>query len=238
MMLSVIIPAYNESKRIGKTLASMHLYLSRQSFDYEIVVVDDGSTDDTAGVVGNLKIKIPNLILIENKENHGKGWVVRQGMMEAGGDVRLFMDADNSTSVEQIEKFLPYVNQGYDVVIGSRRMKDSVIAVRQPWTREFLGWMFRFLVHIIVPVSVTDSQAGFKAFSARAVSVIFPKQTIFRWAFDVELLAIARKAKLKIKEVPIVWINDAESHVKPAGMIKMLFEVLEVRWNLWNGKYA
>jgi len=252
-MLSVIIPAYNEGKRIEKTLMSVYGHLSRQDFDYEVLVVDDGSTDDT---VRKIKSHLPaqagisnlkNLKLIENKENHGKGWVVRQGMKEATGDIRLFMDADNSTSIDQLAGFMPYFSseggsafggqQGYDIVIGSRRMKDSVIAVHQPWMRDFLGGIFRFIVHMLVPLGVTDSQAGFKAFSARAVPIIFPKQTIFRWAFDVELLAIARRAKLKIKEVPIVWINDIESHVKLGGMVRMLFEVLQVRLNLWRGKY-
>ena len=238
MYLSVIIPAYNEEKRIAKTLLAVDGFLRRQNYEYEILVVSDGSKDKTPEVIYGLKEQIKNLRFVDEKINHGKGWAVRRGMLEAHGQIRLFMDADNSTSVDQITKFLPYFDEGYDVVIGSRRMKESVIAVRQPWTREFLGWAFRLLVHIIVPLGVTDSQAGFKAFSARAVQIIFPKQKIFRWAFDVELLAIARKAKLKIKEIPIVWINDAESHVKPLGMIKMLFEVLQVNWNLWNGNYA
>jgi hypothetical protein len=121
--------------------------------------------------------------------------------------------------------------------VGSRRIAGSNIAVKQSKFRDFLGGVFRFIVHTLVPVGVTDSQCGFKAFSGKAAQEIFSKQTIFRWAFDVEILALARRAGFKIKEVPVTWINDAESHVKLGGMINMLLEILEVRWNLWTGKY-
>ena len=116
-------------------------------------------------------------------------------------------------------------------------MEVSKIAVKQPWIRDLLGSIFRLVVHSLVPLGVNDSQAGFKMFSARAADAVFKKQTIFRWAFDVEILAIARKLKLRVKEAPIAWINDAESRVKLSGMIEMLFEVMQVRWNLWTGKY-
>lgn len=237
MFLSVIIPAYNESKRISNTLFSVSKYLSKQSYDYEILVVNDGSKDDTAQTVKGLTDKISHLRLIDNKKNHGKGWVVKRGMLEASGVYRLFMDADNSTTVDQVAGFFPFFKQGYDVVIGSRRVRGAKIAVHQPWFRDFLGGVFRFIVHIIVPLGVTDSQTGFKMFSAAAANPVFAKQAIFRWAFDVEILAIARKMKLKIAEAPITWVNDAESHVKLGGMIKMFFEVLNVRWNLILGKY-
>src|SRR3989344_4479128 len=138
MRLSIIIPAYNEEKRIEKTLLSVDEYLSRQSYDYEIIVVSDGSKDNTTEIVANRKSQIANLKLIDSKENHGKGWAVRQGMLEAQGDYRLFMDADNSTTVDQVSGFLTYLAEGYDIVIGSRRIKGANIAVRQPWFRDFL----------------------------------------------------------------------------------------------------
>lgn len=237
MFLSVIIPAYNEEKRIEKTLLSVHEYLSQQSYEYEIIVVSDGSRDKTVEIVEGLKSNVQNLRLLNNKENHGKGWVVRQSMLEAKGDFRLFMDADNSTTVDQFGDFLPYFSQGYDIVIGSRRIAGADITVKQPWFRDLLGGIFRLIVHTLVPLGVEDSQAGFKAFSKTVAEKLFPKQTIFRWASDVEILAIARKAGFKIKEAPIKWINDSESHVKISGMVKMLFEVLQIRWNLWSGKY-
>ncbi len=237
MRLSVVIPAYNEEKRIEKTLLSVNEYLSKQSYDYEILVISDGSKDKTAEIVGSLTGKLRGLKLIDNKENHGKGWVVRQGILSTQSDYQLFTDADNSTTIDHVEKFFPFFAQGYDIVIGSRRLKDSIIAVKQPRVRDFLGGIFRLIVHALVPLGVKDSQAGFKMFSKNAAETVFPKQTIFRWAFDVEILAIAKKLGFKIKEVPIRWINDAESHVKLSGMVRMLFEVLRIRWNLWANKY-
>ncbi len=233
--LSVVIPAYNEEQRIAKTLEDVGQFLSRQAYDYEILVIDDGSKDKTAEVVRQLGIK--NLILVDNRENHGKGWVVGQGMLQATGDVRVFMDADNSTKIDEIAKFLPVFAQGFDIVVGSRRIKGSHVPQDQGGLREFLGWAFRTIVHIIVPVGVTDTQCGFKAMTAKAAQQIFPKQTIFRWAFDVEILALARRSHLKIAEVPITWVNDAASHVKLGGMLNMLLEVLTVRWHLMTGKY-
>ncbi len=232
MYLSVIIPAYNEEKRIARTLLSVGEYLRKQSYDYEILVVNDGSKDKTAEIVLRLKNQIANLKLIDNKENHGKGWAVRQGMLSAQGEVRLFMDADNSTNIDQIVKFLPYFQEGYDTVVAKR-----IVVVKQPWIRELLGWVFRLIVHVLVPLGVSDSQAGFKAFSKKSAEAVFAKQTIFRWAFDVEILAIVKKMSFKVKEVPIVWANDTQSHVKIGGMVKMFFEVLQVRKNLWTKKY-
>ena len=235
--LSVIIPAYNEEHRIEKTLLAVSDFLKKQTHQYEILAVNDGSKDQTALIVQKLAASIPNLKLLNNPENHGKGWATKQGMLKASGDIRLFMDADNSTKIEEVEKMLPLFDHGCDIVIGSRRIKGSVIAVRQPWIRDFEGGIFRFIVHSLVPLGVTDSQCGFKAFSARAAEAIFSKQIIYRWAFDVELLALARKYKFKIREVPVTWVNDAESHVKLSGKVNMLLEVLEIRKNLWSGKY-
>ncbi len=236
--LSVVIPAYNEAERIVGTLKSVNEFLSHQPYDSEIVVVNDGSHDNTSEVVSALSAQLPRMRFIDNKHNQGKGGVVKQGMLAAMGDVRVFMDADNSTKIDEITKFIPYFDQGFDIVVGSRRIKGSNIAVHQPWIRDFLGGVFRFIVHTLVPVGVTDTQCGFKAFTEQATMKIFPKQTIYRWAFDVEILALARRAKLKIQEVPITWINDDQSHVKFSGMVKMLLEVLQTRINLWTGKYS
>jgi len=238
MYLSVVIPAYNEEKRISKTLLAVDDFLRRQNYEYEILIVNDGSKDKTSEVVSGLKDQIKNLKLIDEKTNRGKGWVVRRGMLEASGQYRLFMDADNSTTIDQVNNFLPYLSQGYDLVIGSRRIPGAVIAVHQPWIRDFLGGIFRLVVHSLVPLDVTDSQAGFKVFSQKAAEEVFKKQTIFRWAFDVEILAMARLFGFKIKEVPIHWINDSESHVKLSGMIRMLLEVWKIRLNLWSKKYG
>jgi glycosyltransferase involved in cell wall biosynthesis len=235
--LSIVIPAYKEAERIGKTLADIHEFLAAQPYTAEVLVVVDGSPDNTAAVVAGLQKQYPEIRLINNTENKGKGAVVKQGMLAATGDIRLFMDADGSTAVDHITSFLPYFEQGFDLVIGSRRIRGSKIAVHQPLFRDFLGGVFRLIVHTMVPLGITDSQCGFKAFTAAATEIIFPKLTIDRWAFDVELLAIARKRKLKIQEAPVTWVNDGASTVRFSGMVKMLFEVLDVRLNLWSGKY-
>jgi dolichyl-phosphate beta-glucosyltransferase len=235
--LSVVLPAYNEEKRIASTLQDVGNFLSKQPFEYEIIVVNDGSKDKTAEVVRQAQASVKNLQLVDNKENHGKGWVVGQGMLAGTGDIRVFMDADNSTKVDEIVKFLPFFEQGFDLVVGSRRIPGANVPKDQGGIREFLGWVFRTIVHILVPVGVTDTQCGFKAMTAKAAKEIFPHQTIYRWAFDVEILALVRKYKFTVKEVPITWVNDEASHVKFSGMVRMLFEVMQVRWNIWMGKY-
>jgi len=229
MYLSVVIPAYNEEKRIGKTLLATNEYLTKQSYDYEILVVNDGATDNTAKVVTDLTSQVKNLKLIDNKENHGKGWVVKQGMLEAKGDIRLFTDADNSTSIDQFGNMIPFLNEGYDIVIGSRRVEGSKIAVHQPFYKELLGRLGNLWIRIFAVGGIGDTQAGFKAFTAKAAEIVFNKTTIVMWGFDFEALAIAKKHKLKIKEMPIAWINDAISHVKLSSYIKTLFEALKVR---------
>ncbi|MFN7088557.1 MAG: dolichyl-phosphate beta-glucosyltransferase [Candidatus Paceibacteria bacterium] len=236
--LSVIIPAYNEEGRIDKTLREIDNYLSKQSYSYEILVVNDGSRDNTAGVVQGLMPFIKNLRLIDNPENHGKGWVVRQGMLESKGKIRLFSDADNSTSIDHVEKMFPEFQKGFEVVIGSRRVPGAVIAVHQSFFRENLGRIFNLLVRILAGLPMKDTQAGFKAFTERAAREIFSRQTIWRFAFDVEILTIARQLGFRIKEIPIVWVNDPNSRVKFKSMIKMLFEIIKVRFNLLSGVYG
>lgn len=237
MHISVIVPAYNEEKRIKNTLIAIDKYLSGQPYDYEIIVVDDGSKDRTVEMVRNLRIATGNLRLIENQENHGKGWAVKEGMLKSRGDIRLFTDADNSTSINHLEKMLPYFKEGYDIVIGSRRVPGAVVAVHQPRHKELLGRLGNLWVRIFAVGGIGDTQAGFKAFSAQAAEIVFPRLTLNRWGFDFEALAIAKKHKLGIKEMPIVWVNDPMSHVKTSAYIKTLFEALKVGWNLIAGKY-
>lgn len=234
--LSVIIPAYNEELRIKETLLDVHNTLSQYNFGYEVIVVNDGSSDNTSGVVDDLRKNIPSLFLINNEKNHGKGWVTRQGIMAAKGDIRLFMDADNSTKVVEVIKMLPYFEQGFDIIVGSRCLEGSNISVKQPKIRIFLGWVLRTVIHVLIPVGVVDSQCGFKVFTERAANLIFPKQTIFRWAFDVEILIIAKKNKLKIKEMPITWVNNTESHINFSGMVSMLFEIIKISFSFYKNK--
>ncbi len=238
MYLSIIIPAYNEERRLPKTLVEIDKYLRKQSYEYEIIVVNDGSKDKTADVVRSLQSEIAKLKLIDNKENHGKGFVVRQGLSEAKGEYRLFTDADNSTSIDQVERLIPYFKEGYDIVIGSRDVKGAAITNPQPWHRIILGNIFNLMVQIFTGLwGIWDSQCGFKALSTKAINDILPRCKIDRWAFDPEILVIGRKLGYKIKEVPIVWINDLESKVKFKGMVKMGFDLLKIRWNLITKKY-
>jgi glycosyltransferase involved in cell wall biosynthesis len=237
MKISVIIPAYNEAKRISTTLQSVQDFFVGKDFEYEIIVVNDGSRDTTTEVIYKIAHRIPQIILIDNHHNQGKGFAVRDGIHRATGDLILFMDADNSTTIDHLERVLPLLGHGYDVVIASRRMKGAHIVIHQPWLRDFLGGIFRILVRSIVPLGVTDSQTGFKAFTIQSARDIFAKQTIGGWAFDVEILAIAKACNYRIAEFPITWRNDEHSQVRFKGMLLMLFEVLRIRWNLWTGKY-
>jgi len=238
MKLSVIIPAYNEQERLPKTLLEVDKYLKTQPYEYEIIVVNDGSKDGTTEVVNSLMDQIKNLKLIDNKENHGKGYVVRQGIMEAIGDYRLFMDADNATTVDQVKNMWPLFQEGCDLVIGSREIKGADIAVPQPLYRRLLGDLFNIVVQVVSGLlGIRDTQCGFKGLTKSVVDNVFPKLTIDRWAFDVEILVVAKKKGFKIKEMPVRWVNDPNSKVKLKGMIKMLIEVFQIRKNLLVGKY-
>ncbi len=237
MKLSVIIPAYNEEKRLPKTLIATGKFLEKQNYDYEIIVVSDGSKDKTVEVANNLKKEVENLRVIDNKENHGKGWVVGQGMLRARGDIRLFMDADNSTTIEHIEKFWPYFNEGFDVVIGSRDLPESEVAVPQAWHKELLGKLGNKIIQVVAVWGIHDTQCGFKAFRAKAALDIFSRQRIFRWGFDVEVLALARLLGYRIKEVPIRWINDPESKVSWKSYFRTFKEVFQIRWGLITKRY-
>ncbi len=235
--LSIIIPAHNEAERIPKTLIDIDKYLSQAGFSYEIVVVNDGSKDKTAEVVEKMQEFIKNLRLIDNKQNQGKGGVVAQGMLEAKGAIRLFTDADNSTPLNQIEKFFPYFKEGYDVVIGSRATKDAELVVKQPFYRQILGRMGNLIIRMLAVPGIKDTQCGFKAFTEESAEKIFPQLTIKRWGFDVEILALARLLGLKIKEVGVRWINDPHSKVKASAFFEVLKDVIKIRLNIIRKKY-
>ena len=234
--LSVIIPCYNEEKRLPRTLLRVLSYLHAQSYTWEVIVVDNGSTDGTSKLVHSIIKNEPRLKLVVDSL-YGKGWAVRQGLLDAQGEYRLFTDADNSTDIAELEKMLPYLNDGFDVIVSSRKAVGAKIKIPQPPMREFLGKVFRLIVAFIVPTGVTDTQNGFKLFTKKAVDVIFPIQKIHYWAFDVEVLALARKFNLKVKEVPIEWNDEGKSRVNLKGMIRMLFEVIHIRFNLSTNKY-
>lgn len=238
MYLSVIIPAYKEEKVIESTLRSIDAYLKRQAYDYEIIVVVDGIKDKTADLVKHLESEIRGLRVIINQENHGKGYVVKQGMLEARGDFRVFTDADNSTSINHLEKMLPYFGQGYDVVIGSIAVAGHKVASgSEPLWRRLFGKMGNLFIQIMAVPGVRDTQRGFKVVTSKAAEDIFTRVTIARWGFDVEMLALARKFHYKIKEVPVDWKNNPDSHVGLNAYVEVLLDTVKVRWNLMTGLY-
>lgn len=239
MYLSVIIPAYNEERRIPKTLEEIDKYLRKQTYDYEILVVNDGSKDRTVEVARDLTPKIKNLIVTGYEKNQGKGYAVRFGMLEAKGDYRLFTDADNSTSIDHVEKIWPEFKKGFDIIIGSRDIKGAVLDPPQPWIRKLiLGEGFKLYRKIIIGLwGIEDTQCGFKCFTKKATEKIFQKCRINRFAFDPEFLVIAKKLGYEIKEIPIYWKNDPESKVKFKSIIKMALDLIKIRLNLIKRVY-
>jgi dolichyl-phosphate beta-glucosyltransferase len=237
--LSVIIPAYNEELRLPGTLSQSIEYLRAQPYQSEIIVVNDGSTDGTERVVREMAANFSLLKMLRHPDgaNHGKGASVRRGMMEAGGTYRLFMDADNSTALDQIERFWPWFSQGFDVVIGSRALKDSVIGTRQSRLKEMAGRFGNRVISALAVPGISDTQAGFKMITAEKADIIFPRTTINRWGYDIEMLAIARVHHCRIAEIPITWINAEGSKVTIGSYFEVLGEVWQVRKNLRAGIY-
>lgn len=232
--LSVIIPAYNEAGRIPLTLVDVDKRLSGKDYSYEILVVNDGSSDNTAAVVNGLTKMIKNLKLIDNSENKGKGGVVRQGMLSARGQYRLFMDADNSTSVDHFDAMLPHFKEGYDILICSRPMKGSKLEPAEPVYRQIPGKMGNLFIQVLLLPGMWDTQCGFKAFTAVAAERVFQLSKIAGWGFDVEILSLAKALGYRIKEIPVHWVNDARSHVGASAYLKVLMETVKIRWWLWN----
>jgi len=235
--LSVVIPAYNESGRISQTLFDIDKYLSQVEYSYEILVVNDGSKDNTAEIVDRLMEVIKNLRLINNEINHGKGYVTRQGMLGAKGEYRIYIDADNAISLNQIESFWSYLKQGFDVIIGSIELKGSRAEEHAAWYRRLLGKIAKYIIRILTIWEIHDTQRAFKLFPAYVAEDIFTKQTIKRWGFDIEILVIAKKLGYKIKELPIVWINPGGGTITLKSYIKTFQELLKIKWNLIKGRY-
>jgi glycosyltransferase involved in cell wall biosynthesis len=236
--LSVVIPAYNEEKRILPTLKDVVSYLAKQDYNYEILVVNDGSTDKTAQTVKAFIAHYPKVRLIDNSKNQGKGAVVKQGMLEAKGQWRLFMDADNSTKISDIGNLWFFIDDA-EVIIGSRYIAGSHITEKQSFLRRLISRAGNILSQIILLWGIKDTQCGFKLFSARAAERIFPKQTLARWSFDLEILAIAKKLGYKIKEVPVVWENAEGSKLKGGFKIawRTFRDLIKIKCNLITHKY-
>ncbi len=236
--LSVVIPAYNEAERLPATLDAIRAFADRSRDAIEVIVVDDGSHDETSSVARAKGIDWPALHALRFEQNRGKGDAVRRGIEQARGEIVLFFDADSSTPIDEIEKLRPHFDAGADIVIGSRALPDSDIRVRQPWYRENMGRVFNVFVQAFVMRGVIDTQCGFKAFRREAARRVFALQRLAGFAFDVELLFIARKLGYQIREVPIVWNNSAKSRVNPVwDSSRMFLDLLRIRWNDWRGRY-
>ncbi|MBI4114789.1 MAG: glycosyltransferase family 2 protein [Candidatus Niyogibacteria bacterium] len=240
MYLSVIIPAYNEEKRITSTLRSISDYLSRQPYSYEILVVSSRSSDNTVSVVRALRQSIPYLDILDLKKNIGKGYAVRQGMLESAGRIRLFMDADNATDISHFEKMRTFFDEGYEIVICSRDSKDAkgaLQAVRQPFHKRLLGNLGNLFIQLVAVRGIWDTQCGFKAFRNFAADEIFGQLRTNGFGFDIEVLAMARLFGYRIGIVPAHWINDPHTTVSLSSYIKVLFETIGIAWNIRLGKY-
>ena len=234
--LSIIIPAYNEESRLPNTLLEIQNCINKQPYKTEVLVVDDGSTDGTVQAVKDIAKKFPELRLIENEVNKGKGGVVRQGMLEAKGDWRLFADADNSTPICQVEKLLKET-ENYEVIIGSRYLESDSIKIKQPWKRRMLSRLGNPLVQLLLLPGIKDTQCGFKLFSAEASEKIFEQQTQSGWVFDMEVLVIARKLGYKIKEVPVDWFDAANSQMRVfRSAVKSLRDIFVIFFKTKKGE--
>ena len=237
--LSIVIPAFNEEHRLPKTLDRILAYLHDRPDRAEIIVVDDGSNDATARVVRDYSQKCPQLRLVSNGGNKGKGFSVRHGMLEARGDIALFSDADLSTPIEEADKLLAAVReQGYDAAIGSRALNRSLIQVHQSAIREQAGILFNRMVRWIMGIDFFDTQCGFKAFRRERSRFLFEQQRIERFGFDPEILFLTKRNGLRVAEVPVRWSHAAATKVNVlADGLRMLFELLLVRWNAIRGLY-
>ena len=234
----IVIPAYNERARIGTTLEKVLAYVHSQGWDAEVVVVNDGSRDNTADIVQSVAAKDPALRLIENPGNHGKGYSVRNGMLHARGRIILFSDADLSSPIEESAKLFAALEAGADIAIGSRWLKAELQTQRQPLHRQLFGRIFNLLLRITLGLQFADTQCGFKAFKRAASQAIFPWQKIERWGFDPEILFLARKFGFKVAEVPVAWGHSGGARINPfIDGARMFQEMLRIRWYDMTGKY-
>lgn len=246
-LVSVVIPAFNEERRLPQTLARVTAYFAGQKYPSEIIVVDDGSADDTARVVEGFAAEHPTVRLIRN-DHRGKGYTVRTGILSARGHIVLFSDVDLSTPIEDIEKLLPWFEHGYDIVIGSREGVGAK-RVQEPFYRHIMGRVFNGIVQLLTVRGIEDTQCGFKAFRDEVAQDVFGRMRLYGenakavqgamvTAFDVEVLFLGAKAGYRIKEVPVQWRYGTETKVNPVKDSWRNFrDVLLVRWNDMHGRY-
>jgi glycosyltransferase involved in cell wall biosynthesis len=235
---SIVLPAFNEGSRIVPGLEKALAFVREQGWKAEIIVVNDGSHDDTAEVVRGYMRNWPELRLVENPGNRGKGYSVRHGMLNARGQVLLFSDADFSSPISESVKLIEAIEQGADVAFGSRWLLAEMQTRRQSLLRQFVGRAYNALLRLLLGLPYRDTQCGLKAFSRRAAEIIFTRQHIERWGFDPELLFIARKFGVRMAEVAVEWAHDDRSKINPVvDGLKMFWELLCIRMNNMAGRY-
>jgi dolichyl-phosphate beta-glucosyltransferase len=236
--LSVVVPLYNEAKRMGKALPLLARYFRGQDYSVEFVLVDDGSTDNTVHLAWELLGHADDVRVIEERPNRGKGHAVKVGMLAARGEVVLFTDADLSTPPDEIKKFWRWFDEDYDVVTGSRKMKGAVLERHQPLWRESMGKVFTWLTNRIATRDISDITCGFKCFTHDAAQELFSRSIIEDWSFDAEVLYIAQQHGLRIKEVPVRWHDERGTKVRVVrDAIRAFLGLIKIRLNGMRGKY-
>jgi dolichyl-phosphate beta-glucosyltransferase len=235
---SIVIPAFNESARIERAMSLVSHCIRTHRWDAEVLVVDDGSVDNTAALVEAWAQTHPEVRLIRNGQNRGKGYSVRNGMLRAAGEIVMFTDADLSSPIEEAELLFAAIDEGADIAIGSRWLTGKRIVHKQPLYRRVFGRCFNALTRSVMRLPFADTQCGFKAFRRESAQLVFGLQKIERWGFDPEILFIAIKRGLKVKEVSVTWGHDERSRISYLrdGM-QMLIELVYVRWNAFTGRY-
>lgn len=231
--ISLIIPAYNEEKEIGRTLGDLQAYLTEHYPSFEIIVIDDGSKDRTSDIVTDFIKQFKNIYLIKNEINRGKGYSAKRGVLASSGDIIVYSDADQSVPIGELPKFIKAIEEGADIAISSRRHRDSYIVRRQALWRQTMGRIFNIFVQLIVFKGISDTQCGFKCFKRDAAQYLFREQKICRFAFDVEILYLAILHGYSIAELPIRWINLPQTRVRPFSdsiiMLKDLFVISHLK---------
>ena len=236
---SIIIPAFNESARIPATLESVVACIRERGWRAEVIVVNDGSRDATAELVRAFARSAPEVRLIENQGNRGKGFSVRAGMLQALGEVVLFTDSDLSAPIEEAERLFAAIAEGADIAIGSRWLESARQTHRQPLYRQLFGRCFNAVTRAVMGLHFADTQCGIKAFTRAAAQNVFQLQTIERWGFDPEILFIALKRGYRVVEVPVSWAHDERSRISYLkDGLKMLEEIAMIRWNAFRGLYG
>lgn len=239
MKYSIIIPAYNERLRIAEGLDKVLAYVREHSIDAEVLVINDGSRDETPDIVRRYMQCHPQIRLLDNPGNRGKGYSVRRGMLEAQGDIRLLTDADLSAPIYECVKLFAAIDQGADLAIGSRWQRPGMQTRRQPWYRQITGRIFNGLNRLFLGLRLKDTQCGFKAFTREAALAIFSHAQVDRWGWDPEALFLANRLGLKVAEIPVEWAHDDRSKINPiTDGFSIVFDMVRVRWFHLRGDYA